>query len=491
MKKLKELFSDTIIYGISSVVARFINYLLVPLYTYEFSPDQYGVVGLVYAAIAILNVVFTMGMESSYLRYGKNREEAKDWFKSIQVFLLGASVIITLLLFASSPLLKPLVSLQNNVSIYWMMMGILVFDTLAIVPFAELRLIRKAKLFAILRVLNVIINIGLNIYLIIFKGWGIEAVFVSNLIASAFTTLVVSLFTVSMYAGKLDVPKLKTALIFGLPFIPAGIAHVINETLDRFFLKGMEQEVVTSLYGASYTPDDIVGIYNACYKLAVFMLLFIQMFRMAWQPFFMRHSDDEDAPEVFASVFNFYNLFAGIVFLGVALFVREIVQISLPILGTNVNLIDQKYWLGLSVVPILLGAYWFQGMYMNFSAGIFIKEQTKRLPQVTLIGALITIIGNVVLVPKFGMEGSAWATLTSYAVMAVLLYKYSTRSFKVPYSIIRTFFVLMIAASVILIKPTLIGVLENLWAVNLILFFTGAALMTIVILPSSLKKIKA
>ncbi len=483
MSKLKELFSDTVVYGISSVLARFINYLLVPLYTFEFATDQYGIVGLVYAGIAILNVIFTLGMESAYLRYAKDREEAAHWFKSLQVFLLGASILIVALLWLSSPLIKPLISLQENSSIYWMMLGILLFDTLSIVPFAELRLVRRAKLFAVLRVLNVHINISLNIYLIFVEGYGIEAVFISNLAASAITALLASLSTIKLYAGSLQVDKLKTALVFGLPFVPAGIAHVINETLDRFFLKEMDPASVNLLYGSSYTPDDIVGIYNACYKLAVFMLLFIQMFRMAWQPFFMRHSDDAEAPLTFASVFNFYNLFAGLIFIGVGLFVNDIVRISVPILGADINLIDKKYWLGLNIVPILLMAYWFQGMYMNFSAGIFIKNQTKRLPQVTLTGAFITIIGNLALVPRLGMEGSAWATLISYGVMALMLYRYSTKSFSVPYSIIRTFLILLIAASVIIIKPHAAILFDAKWMANLILFFSGAVLMTIIALP--------
>jgi O-antigen/teichoic acid export membrane protein len=484
LSKLKELFSDTVVYGISSVLARFINYLLVPLYTFEFATDQYGIVGLVYAGIAILNVIFTMGMESSYLRYAKNRTEAAHWFKTLQVFLLGASLLIVLILWLTSPLVKPLISLQDNASIYWMMLGILFFDTLSIVPFAELRLVRRAKLFAVLRVLNVLINISLNIYLIFVEGYGIEAVFISNLAASAITAVLASASTLKLYTGSLQKEKLKTALIFGLPFVPAGIAHVINETLDRFFLKEMDPASVSILYGSSYTPDDIVGIYNACYKLAVFMLLFIQMFRMAWQPFFMRHSDDEEAPLTFATVFNYFNLFAGVVFLGVSLFVNDIVQLSVPVFGADINLIDKKYWLGLNIVPILLMAYWFQGMYMNFSAGIFIKNQTKRLPQVTLTGAFVTIIGNLVLVPRLGMEGSAWATLVSYGIMALMLYRYSTKSFSVPYSKIRTFLILLIAASVIIIKPNVVTLFDAKWVANLILFFSGAVLMTIIALPS-------
>ena len=166
MRKLKELFSDTLVYGISSVFARFINYLLVPLYTGVFDPDAYGIVGLVYAAIGFLNVVFTMGMESSYIRYGKDREQAGSFFKTLQVFLLSSSGALILLLWLMEPILSPLLGLElGGDVIFLMMLGILFFDTLSIVPFAELRLSQKAWLFAALKTINVLINIGLNFYL--------------------------------------------------------------------------------------------------------------------------------------------------------------------------------------------------------------------------------------------------------------------------------------------------------------------------------------
>lgn len=476
MSKLRELFSDTLIYGVSSVFARFINYLLVPLYTGVFTPGEYGVVGLVYAAIGLLNVIFTMGMESAYLRYGKDREQAKDLFKTQQLFLLGASFIFVLVLWLMEPLLQERLSLGGNEEIYLMMLGILVMDTLGIVPFAELRLVQRAWLFALLKTGNVIINLALNLYLILVLNFGIEAVFISNLAASAITTLAVSMFTLPMYSGGWNTNLIQKALKFGLPFIPAGIGYVINESLDRFFLQSMSPSAVTEIYGPSFTPEDIVGIYNACYKLAVFMLLFVQMFRMAWQPFFMRYSDDSEAPSLFSSGFRYFNLGAGIIFLGVALFADQIVAIRIP--GTSATLIDSAYWSGLSIVPVLLAAYWFQGWYVNFSAGIFIKEQTKLLPQITIIGAMITIITNMVLVPRFGMMGSAWATVVSYGVMALLLYIYSTKTYKVPYSIREALFIMLVAVGSFLLKPQVVRILTSELAAEIVLFIIGSIIIT-------------
>lgn len=473
MTKLKELFSDTLVYGISSVVARFIGYLLVPLHTAVFSESQYGIVTLIFAAIALFNVVFTMGMESAYIRYAKDRDKAKDIFKTVQLFLLGTSGVLVLLVWIAEPFVAPTIGLESGDPILWIMLGILFFDTLAVVPFAELRLIRKSILFAVLKTGNVVVNLGLNFYLILGLDYGIEAVFISNLVASMLTALAIWVFTIPMFMGEWNTALLKKALIFGLPFIPAGFGHAINELVDRFFLKAMDQSVIDSLYSADYTPDDIVGIYGACYKLAVFMLLIVQMFRMAWQPFFMRQSEEESAPETFSQTFTLFNAAAASVFLFVALFAQQIVSIKIPIL--DFYLVDEKFWAGLSIVPVLLLAYWFQGWYINFSAGIFISETTKRLPQITLIGAGITIAANLILIPIFGMMGSALATLASYAVMALIIYYYSTKAFEVPYKLVTGFGMMILAAGLFYLKPTVISFGLSELVASLLLLISGIA----------------
>jgi len=477
LKKLKELLSDTLVYGISSVLARFINYLLVPFHTDVFRPAQYGIIGLVYAGITFLNVVFTFGMESAYLRYAKDREQARDVFKTIQLGLLAASSALALLLWALSPFVMPLMSLEPGTeSLYLLMIGILWFDTLSIVPFAELRLVRRSMLFAAIRTGNVLINLGLNFYLILGLGWGIEAVFTANIVASGATTVLLWVLTARMMGGSWSRQVFDKALRFGLPFIPAGIGYAINEMLDRFFLNNyISRQTVESIYGAGYTPEAIVGVYNACYKLAVFMLLFIQMFRMAWQPFFMRHSDDPEAKRLFRDVFRYFNVAAGVLFLAVALFVEEIVQIRIPVLDAYI--IGKEYWMGLNIVPILLGAYWFHGWYMNFSAGIFIEEKTRILPQITLAGAAVTLVANLVMIPLYGMTGSALATLLSYASMALLLYYQSRQVYRVPYQMIRALLMLATAALCLLGRNYVAEWFASEWTANLLLLLFGALVL--------------
>jgi len=461
------------------VIARFIGYLLVPFHTGIFDPEKYGVVGLVFTALALFNVLFTMGMESSYIRYAKNREQAAEYFKTIQIFLTGASIVLLGVIWLAEPVISPLLTLDASTkSIYWMMLGILFFDTLSIVPFAELRLIKKAWLFAALRTLNILINLGLNFYLILGLNMGLEAVFLSNLAASAITAVLIWGVTFELWKGSWNQDYMKKALSFGLPFIPAGIGFVINEGLDRFFLGGMSPQTIQSVYGMTEDPAYFVGIYNANYKLAVFMLLLVQMFRMAWQPFFMRQSDEEDAPGIFAEVFNYFNLAAAIIFLGVSLFAEQIVQIRIPVL--DAYLIGKDYWMGLSIVPMLLMAYWFQGWYVNFSAGIFISESTKRLAQITLTGAVITIIFNLILIPYMGMMGAATATVLSYLTMALMIYYYSVKAYKVPYKLVQGFGVVGVTAAVVFIKPFLSNQFFSDIVLSAILFAGAIIVVTLI-----------
>jgi O-antigen/teichoic acid export membrane protein len=476
LKKLRELLSDTLVYGISSVLARFIGYLLVPLHTGAFVASQYGIISLVYAGIAFLNVVFTFGMESAYLRYAKDREKAKDVFKTLQLGLGALSSVLVLLLVVLAPVLTPTMNLEStgNQNLYWMMLGILWFDTMVLVPFAELRLVRRQWLFATLKTGNILINLGLQIYFILWLDWGIEAVFFANMLASVATALVIWVATADMFSGSWNTPMFRKALRFGLPFIPAGLGYVINEMLDRFILGNyMSQSTVTDLYGPEMTPDDIVGIYSACYKLSVFMLLVVQMFRMAWQPFFLRHSDDSDAKLLYRDVFIYFNAVAAICFLGVALFAQQIVQIKVPM--TDFYLVDEEYWMGLSIVPILLGAYWFQGWYINFSAGIFIEEETKVLPVITLIGAGITILANIILIPYLGMMGSATATLISYSLMAMLLYYKSVQVYPINYQLFRTFMMMAVAAGAYYALPWAAEWLESEWTSRILMLIIGSA----------------
>lgn len=473
MNKLRELFTDTVIYGLSSVLARFFNYLLVPFHTGVFASSAYGVVSLVYSAIAFLNVLFTFGMESAYFRYAEDRKTSSSVYKTIQLALLGFASALVFMLWLGKPFFMPLMSLADaNAEIYLLMLGILWFDTLSIVPFAELRLARRAWLYATLRIVHVVMNVALNFYLILSAGFGIEAVFLANLVATVLVSFLVWWVTRDGWSGEYDGGVLKTCLQFGWPFVFSGFGHVTNEMLDRFFLNNMDPGTIINLYGANLTPEDVVGIYSACYKLAVFMLLLVQMFRMAWQPFFMRHYKDKNASKLFGQAFVWFNGFSGIVFLLVALFRDQIVQLNVPIL--NRPIIDSDYWAGLDIVPLLLLAYWFYGWYINFSSGVFIKEKTKVLYKITLTGAVITVVTNILLIPWLGMYGAAVATLLSYTVMALILGNYSKKVMYVPYRLPESFTLVLFLGGIVFLESALSSHAVDVYA-KILLMVAGLA----------------
>lgn len=432
MARLRELASDTVLYGISTVVSRFLNYLLVPFYTKYFAPAEYGIIGLVYGAMIFLNVIFTFGMESTFLRYGAEESERKRVYQQLQSLVLGVTLLLIGFFWVSSPFLKPVLALQNDSNfIFEMMLGIVVLDAWSAIPFAQLRLQRKALWFMLLRVSNVIINLGLNIYFVMFKGMGLEAVLLSNLIASTATTSLVWLLTFEKLVFKLDVSFIRKSLHFGLPYIPAGLGYAVNEVLDRFLINNLSQETIQKLYGAGVSAEQLTGIYNASYKLGIFMMLFIQMFRMAWQPFYMSNHKSTQAKQLFSRSFLAINGVAALLVLAVGLFKEEIAAIRIPFL--DAYLIGEAYWSGLEIVPYLLIAYWFQLWYTHLTAGIVLAEKTALLPRATFLGAAISIAANLILLPFAGLVGAAIATLISYASMAYYMLYQSEKYYPVGY----------------------------------------------------------
>ena len=393
-------------------------------------------------------------MESSYIRYASQSDyKKKDVFTTIQIALAAAATGLGVVLyFAGSPLLTPLLSLDSfpGHDLLGMMLVILWLDTMSIVPYAHLRLVRSAMIYAVIKLVNVIINVGLNLYLIIVLQWGLEAILISNIIASGVSFLMLAVVTSKLYFGRPSSAILYTTLLFGLPYIPNGIGFAINEVIDRFFLNMMDAQTIEAIYGLPYSSEDITGIYNACYKISVFMLLLVQMFRLAWQPFFMRHAKSETAPKLFSQVFFYFNAVSAVLFLIVASFVTEIVSIRIPLLDATI--IDSRYWAGLSIVPILLMAYWFQGWFMNFSAGIFIKEKTIWFPKITFWGAGITIVGNLLMVPVLGMMGSALATMLCYGFMCLYTLRLSQSVFQVDYPF--KYVILLMSSSLLIVTLT-------------------------------------
>ena len=467
--RIKELVSETAVYGFSHVIARFLNYFLVPFYTDVFAQDEYGVISVLYSSIMFFNILFSFGMESAYLRYGRE-SNLKHTYSSVLILVTVSCVFGGTLLYFASPFFEQMFTSEfpNSSELWQYLVAIIVLDAIMAIPLAELRLAQRAWTFSALRLGHVVINVALNFYLILSLNMGIEAILYSNIIASALICFASLLVTISRMTWGFSRISIETALKFGLPYLPAGLGYLVNETIDRFFISGLSAETVSMIYGAGINPLEVTGVYSACYKLSIFMTLGVQMFRMAWQPFFLRYKNESTAPIIFRKVFIYFNISASLVFALISLFRNEIVALNVPIL--NVPIINEGYWWGLYVVPVLLMANWFQGWYVNFTAGIFITENTKKMPIVTLTGAAATILLLSIFVPRFGMMAAALTTLFTYGLMAVFLWHFSTKFYPVNYPILATS-ILMLFSFVIVWLPDMSDFVDWTFGLKLALFF--------------------
>jgi O-antigen/teichoic acid export membrane protein len=459
LSKLKKLAGETVVYGASHMLARFLNYLLVPYYTNVFSEGEYGVVSILYSSMMFFNILMTFGMESAYLRYGKDGNGPSVFMTSFISITVQALIIAAFGLLLVPELHSAFtVSHPLGAKMWYYVVAIVFLDAVAVVPFSALRLNSRVYVYSALRLLNVVVTLGLNFYLISYQKRGIEAILEANIIASAAMVLLVLPFCASQFKGHFDLTVLKKSLIFGLPYVPAGIGYIINEFIDRFFLGRMDDASVAALYGAQFDALDITGIYSGCYKLSIFMTIGVQMFRMAWQPFFIRHKDDPDYKSLFIKAFVYFNVAAGALFVVVSLFKEELVAISIP--GLNATVLNHRYWWALWVVPILLWANWFQGLYTHFTAGVFIKEETKKLPFITLSGAAITVFLLFTGLPYFGMAAAAVATLISYGVMSLLIWRISEKVMPVNYPLPQTLGLMSVLFTLSML-PYWLGFAEN------------------------------
>jgi O-antigen/teichoic acid export membrane protein len=420
--KIKELSKDTAIYGISTIVGRFLSFLLVPFYTNIFHPAQYGIIANIYIFIGIFNIAYIYGMDAAYLKYASlpSPADEKDNFSTpyLTVFLSGVFLSIVMILIRE-PVFSLLEVPVNYYSLMYYSAGILFLDSITVIPFIQLRLQRKAKKFAAFKLINIGVNIFLNLLLILKYKMGIEAVLIANIIASLSSLILLFPAIVRNLQIRFNAELLKKLLKFGLPYLPAGLSSMLIQGIDRPIL-------------GKLTDLGTVGIYNACYKLGIFMMLFVNMFQYAWQPFFLQNAEEKNAKEIFSKVLTYFTLASGFILVTLSLFIDNIVAI--PLLHGR-TLIDSDYWSGLSIVPMILFGYLFNGLYVIFTAGIYIEEKSIYIPLITGIGAVVNIGVNFLLIPVWGLMGAAFATFAAYLVMAGGLYIITQKFYKIEYEI--------------------------------------------------------
>jgi O-antigen/teichoic acid export membrane protein len=426
---IRKLAGQTAIYGLSSIVGRLLNYLLVPLYTYKFADAaDYGVVSELYAWVAFLVILLTFGMETAYFRFRKESQDEKEVFKSGFFTLLIVNITFLLFIFIFiQPIARAMLFSEHPEYIVLLSL-IVVIDGLSALPMARLRAEEKALRFAGINFAAILVNIALNLFflLILFDPaqpeQGVFYILLANLISSAIKPIVLikDFMSVSL-RPKLNL--VKGMLIYALPLVIAGFAGIINETLDRILLKQI-------LYDSS-NPSSLnyaeaqVGVYSACYKLAMLVTIIIQAFRYAAEPFFFAQQKDKNSNQIYVKVMNYFIGFLCLVFLGVTM--------NIDVLKYFIQ--NETYWEGLGVVPILLVANIFLGIYYNQSIWYKLSNKTQFGALIAIMGAILTIVLNVLFIPKYGYWASAWATLTVYCFQMILSYLLGQKHYPIPYNL--------------------------------------------------------
>jgi len=455
---LKQLASQTAVYGMSSVLGRFLNYLLVPLFTYTFAPAEYGVVAEFYAYMGFLAVLLVFGLETGYFRFRSGGEHpAPVVFATVlRVLVLGNLAFFILAWMFRQPV-ADLLRHPGHPEYIWWCAAILALDSIGAAAFARLRAENRAGRFAVVKLIEIAINIGLNLFFILgcraafeadpqsFLGrlWdpaiGIGYVFIANLVASAIKLLMLA----PQFNGGLrgfDRPLFTRLIRYSLPMVVIGMAGIVNEMLDRAALKYL-------LPYDDATNMAQLGIYSACYKLSILMTLFIQAFRYAGEPFFFAYAKRADAGRVYAIVLNWFVIFCVFIFLLVTLFL-DVFQ----------YFVGAAYREGLSVVPVLLLANLLLGIYVNLSIWYKLTDRTLMGAWVSLLGAAITVIMLITLIPTWGYAGAAWAHLACYSAMVVVSYLLGRRYYPVPYDLKRVFGYLALGLALFGASRLLVGV---------------------------------
>lgn len=432
MSTIKKLASQTAVYGLSSIVGRLLNYLLIPIYTNVFLPAEYGVVTELYSYVSFFAVLMTYGMETAFFRYiQKESLEPKKVYATSLISIVSTACLFLIIGYIFIEQIAGWLKYQDHVWYILCFMFIIAIDAITAIPFAKLRSENKALKFATIRLVNIFVNIALNLFFILLCPiWfkknpdlvahfynpeiGVGYIFISNLIASIITVLLL----LPQFKIKFDFDKkLWNELIrYALPLLVVGLAGMINETADRIMLKYLLPS------GTDVMAE--TGIYGACYKISIIMTIFIQTFRYAAEPFFFSHAKNKGAEQLYADVMKYFVIACAAIFLITLLYI-DIVKFF----------VGKNYWAGLPIVPILLLANWFLGIYFNLTVWYKLTNKTGYGAGISIFGALLTIVFNVLLIPHLGYYGAAWTTLICYASMMIMSFYQGQKHFPINYDL--------------------------------------------------------
>jgi O-antigen/teichoic acid export membrane protein len=462
LASIKKLASQTVWYGASSIFARFLYYLLTPYLTAKFSGTvEYGKMSLVFALIPFLFTLIVFAFETAYFRFMQRQEYKVDVYNTLSTsLLLSTLVIIGCTIFFRAGIAR-FIGVPSHPEYITLVAFIIGFDALSALPFAKLRHENRPKKFAFIRISGILLNIfavyffltlcpsilkknpNSILHFVYNARYGVAYVLIANALASLFQFLALSRewSSISLQIN----PKLwKEVMIYALPLTIAGFAGMINETFDRVMLQRW-----SPIKGDAATFE--VGVYSACYKLSILITLFVQAFRMGAEPFFFKQSSEANAPRVYARVMKFFVITISGMFLFVALYLdlwKYFIQ-------------DEKMWAGLKVVPILLLANMFLGIYINLSIWYRLTRKTTAGAYITLIGAGITIAVNFIFIPYFSYMACAWATFLCYGTMMIISYIWGQKAFPVPYAWKKLLAYMVIVVMLYFIHEAVTGIWEN------------------------------
>jgi len=432
---IKNLAGQTLWYGVSTIFSRFLNYLMLPYLTLKLSISEFGEYSLVYSVIPFFTVFFTYGMETAYFRFVQKEDNKKILYNTAGVSLICSTLVLTTILIFCNNAIAKLISVKEHPEYITWGALIIALDTLALVPLAKLRQDGRPVKFAAIRVGSVLVNIGVTYFLIsvcprliaadsnsivqLFynKDYGVSYIIIANVMQAAFTLLLLWK-ELAAFRWQFDKIFWKEMIIYSLPLVIVNFGGVINETFDRIMLGWWSPAVTESARHAD------VGTYSACYKLSILITLFIQAFRMGAEPFFFRQSTGENPQKIYARVMKFFVITICTMFLAVALFI-DIWKYFIT---------NKAMWVGLKVVPILLLANMFLGIYYNLSIWYKLTNKTLIGAWITIAGAAITLIINYFFIPYFGYMACAWATFTCYGSMMLMSFTMGQKYYPVPYA---------------------------------------------------------
>ena len=436
MSLYKNLFKQTAIYGLATVLPRMFGFLLVPIYTHYLPKAEYGSVNVIFAYMIFFNVILAYGMETSFFRFYNKEENKESVIETSTISILVTSLIFLVgsLLFRNTFAGFIGFDVQYITYTIW----IIVLDALVVIPFSKLRAKGMPIRYSIIRIGNVVVNLLCNLFFLIylpkiakdspdsllgsiyFDHFQVGYIFLSNIIAS-FLTFLVLLPNYFNIKWQFDWKLWKKMMRYGLPILIAGIAFAINDQFDKILLEKMLPANIAK---------EQVGVYAACYKLGLFMVLYRTAYTLGIEPFFFSHSTNEKASETYATVTKYFVIFGSFILLSVIVFADLFKQLMIR---------DQQFWVAMKVVPLIILANFFLGIYTNLSVWYKLIDKTYIGAYISIIGAAITLVLNFLLIPFFqehgseGYMGSAIATIAAYGSMMVISYVLGNRYYPIPY----------------------------------------------------------